>query len=228
MKSKKAAVLMILAAFVGLVVIQSVPAAPAKTKPNVAACPKSSVRDTKFKGMPEYLNLTDDQKAAAKKIFATAKEKARAVKADTSLTPEKKKAQLMEIRKAAIAKFRALLDPNQQKKLDQLREARRHRFGDRSMPVAKLQRIKTALNLTPEQETAVDRILAAYRDQFKALFGDDKLTREQKKARFMELRQAMLSEIRQLLTPEQQKKFDQIMERVRTRHQKSEKAPAVR
>jgi protein CpxP len=71
----------------------------------------------------ESLNLTDDQKAKVKDIFADAKTKRQAVSSDASLTEEQKKAKMKELHSATMAKLNEVLTPEQQTELKTKMEA---------------------------------------------------------------------------------------------------------
>jgi Spy/CpxP family protein refolding chaperone len=71
----------------------------------------------------ESLNLTDDQKAKVKDIFADAKTKHQAVANDTSLSDDQKKAKLKELREGTLTKLNTVLTPDQQTELKSKIEA---------------------------------------------------------------------------------------------------------
>jgi len=71
----------------------------------------------------ESLNLTDDQKAKVKDIFADAKTKKQAVSSDASLSEEQKKAKMKELHSATMAKLNEVLTPDQQTELKTKMEA---------------------------------------------------------------------------------------------------------
>ena len=78
----------------------------------------------------EALNLTDQQKADLKSIRENQRQQAQAIKNDTSLTPEQKKAKFKELRKSSHEQMMAKLTPDQQKKFKEMRkEHRGHRHG---------------------------------------------------------------------------------------------------
>lgn len=81
----------------------------------------------------------------------------------------------------------------------------RHLFhaggGGKHFQERMLKQFNDKLKLTPEQNTQVAAILEAKRQKIDAL-------RAEIRPKFEELRNSMRSEIRQLLTPEQQQKFD--------------------
>ena len=71
-----------------------------------------------------------------------------------------------------------------------------------------LERLKQALGLTPEQSDQIATIIKGNAPQRQAIFSDDSLSREEKGAKLHELMQGTQTQIRALLTPDQQKKFD--------------------
>ena len=74
-------------------------------------------RGAKLAKLSTALGLTDTQKAQIKPILQSAHQQAKAVKADTSLTPEAQKAKIKEIHKASRAQITALLTPDQAAKM---------------------------------------------------------------------------------------------------------------
>src|ERR1700757_5055041 len=70
----------------------------------------------------ESLNLTDDQKAKVKDIFADAKTKKQAVSSDASLSEEQKKAKMKELYTSIMAKLNEVLTPDQQTELKTMME----------------------------------------------------------------------------------------------------------
>ena len=66
------------------------------------------------------LNLTDAQKAQIQTIMQSTREKVKAVREDSSLTPDAKKTQITALRKDSRQQINALLTPEQQQKLKDL------------------------------------------------------------------------------------------------------------
>jgi len=71
-----------------------------------------------------------------------------------------------------------------------------------------LKYLEWALDLNPQQIGQIDAIVKGSGPARKAIMADESLSREQKHAKMRELRKGMQAEIRAVLTPEQQKKFD--------------------
>ena len=76
-----------------------------------------------LKEVQSSLNLTDDQKAKVKDIFADARTKYQTVSSDTSLTDDQKKAKMKELHEGTLAKVNAVLTPDQQTELKSKIEA---------------------------------------------------------------------------------------------------------
>jgi Spy/CpxP family protein refolding chaperone len=78
----------------------------------------------------EKLNLTPDQKADLKSIRDNERQQAQAIKNDSSLTSDQKKAKFKELRKSSHEQMMAKLTPDQQAKFKEMRkEHRGHRHG---------------------------------------------------------------------------------------------------
>lgn len=110
----------------GMVAALAVPIALANSQ--AATAPQAAGKEMGMHGSGlqaavESLNLTDDQKAKVKDIFADAKTKHQAVTSDASLNEEQKKAKLKELHGAIMAKLNEVLTPEQQTELKSKMEA---------------------------------------------------------------------------------------------------------
>src|SRR2546422_1560707 len=108
----------------GLAAALAVPGALAKpqTAPQTAG-KEMGMHGGGLQATVESLNLTDDQKAKVKDIFADAKTKKQAVSSDASLSEEQKKAKMKELHTATMAKVNEVLTPEQQTELKSKMEA---------------------------------------------------------------------------------------------------------
>jgi Spy/CpxP family protein refolding chaperone len=88
-----------------------------QTAPAPQAANKERGMRDRLQAAAESLNLTDDQKAKVKDIFADAKTKREAVFADTSLGEDQKKAKMNELHEGTLAKLNEVLTPEQQTEL---------------------------------------------------------------------------------------------------------------
>jgi periplasmic protein CpxP/Spy len=77
-------------------------------------------------------------------------------------------------------------------------------------PAALTQILTKRLNLTPEQQTKVLDILKSEQSQIETLRSDSSLTDQDRRSKMMEIHKTANDQIRALLTPEQQKQFDEM------------------
>ena len=76
----------------------------------------------RLKSLTEKLGLTEEQQGKIKEIFAKNVPKAKALREDSALSQEDKRAKMMEVRKAEAEEIRAVLTPEQQEKMKALRK----------------------------------------------------------------------------------------------------------
>ncbi|HEY0946249.1 MAG TPA: Spy/CpxP family protein refolding chaperone [Opitutaceae bacterium] len=91
------------------------------------------------------------------------------------------------------------------------------REGAQGMRGDRLKMLSEQLALTAEQKTKLKPILKAEADAIRALREDTSLDRAATRSKMMELRKTHAAQIRAVLTPEQQKKFDEMQTRMRER-----------
>ena len=90
-----------------------------KPKPERPAARGAAER---LKTMTEKLGLTEEQQGKIREIFAKTAPKAKALREDTALSEEDKRAKMMELRKGEAEEIRAVLTPEQQEKMKALRK----------------------------------------------------------------------------------------------------------
>lgn len=83
------------------------------------------------RGGMKSLGLSDSQKAQLKGIREDAKKQRDAIKNDSSLSENQKKAKLKELRTATRGKVDSVLTPEQREKMKQLRKEHHHGRGKR-------------------------------------------------------------------------------------------------
>ena len=76
----------------------------------------------KLQSLSSELNLTDDQKTQLKPILQDEAQQIKALHDDASLSPDQKKAKVAEIRQSHKSQMDAILTPEQQKKLETIKE----------------------------------------------------------------------------------------------------------
>lgn len=81
--------------------------------------------------LSQKLNLTDDQKAQIKPLLEDQHRQMMALREDTSLSREQKRAKFQEIRKQTFEKMNPILSPEQQKQFQQMQQMRHERRGHR-------------------------------------------------------------------------------------------------
>ena len=74
--------------------------------------------------------------------------------------------------------------------------------------MGQLEHLKRVLNLTQEQSDQIAAIIKGNAPARQAIWSDDSLSRDEKRAKMQELRKGTDAQIRALLTPDQQEKFD--------------------
>jgi periplasmic protein CpxP/Spy len=72
--------------------------------------------------LSRMLNLTDDQKVKVKPILENADTQMKALRQDTSLSPQDRHAKMRDIHENAMSQVRSVLTPEQQAKLDQMQK----------------------------------------------------------------------------------------------------------
>jgi Spy/CpxP family protein refolding chaperone len=76
------------------------------------------------------LNLNDSQTAQVRQIFKESQAQMEALRSNTSLAPEDRRAQMMTLRQGEQARIRAVLTPDQQAKFDAMQQRMRERQAD--------------------------------------------------------------------------------------------------
>jgi len=89
-----------------------------------------------------------------------------------------------------------------------------------------LERLSKELNLTDEQKAKVKPILDEQMKQMHATQEDSSLTQEQKHDKMKQIHEATHSQINDILTPEQQKKFAALKEQQKEHREGSKESPS--
>jgi periplasmic protein CpxP/Spy len=89
------------------------------------------MRGNQVEFLTKKLNLTPDQVTQVKAIDEDTGKQMKALREDTSVAQQDKRAKMMDIHKASQGKIRALLTPDQQTKFDALETEMRGRMRDR-------------------------------------------------------------------------------------------------
>ena len=87
--------------------------------------------EARVKQLNEALNLTDEQKAKITPLLADEIKQIQQVRADSNLSRRERFAKIRKIRQDANQQIRPILTPEQQKKLDDMRQEAREQFKGR-------------------------------------------------------------------------------------------------
>lgn len=81
--------------------------------------------------MQRRLNLSESQTAQVKAIFAEGQTKMEALRANSSLAPQDRHAQMEEMRKGMLARINGVLTPEQQAKFEEMQAKMREKQRER-------------------------------------------------------------------------------------------------
>jgi periplasmic protein CpxP/Spy len=96
-------------------------------------------------------------------------------------------------------------------------------------PEERLQHMTKKLNLTADQQAKIKPILEQEQQQMQTIHNDTSLSKEDRQAKFREAHKNYEGQIRAVLNPDQQTKFDQMAQKHKERmekHQQQEAKPA--
>lgn len=178
--------------------------------------------------LAERLGLSDEQAEKVRAIRGQQMDDLKAVRDDAALSPEQKREKAQAVNQQANQKIRALLTPEQQPKFDQLvsemRERGRNFAGGRGpgglgdgrpeRAQAMGRRMAEYVGLSQDQIAKVKGIREKQQTDMQVVWNDAALSPEQKREKVHEIQQNANKDIRVLLTPEQQAKFDQLLSKI--------------
>jgi periplasmic protein CpxP/Spy len=98
-------------------------------------------------------------------------------------------------------------------------EQNEHWHGHHQMdPQKRTEMLTKHLNLTSDQQPKVLDVLKTEQSQMQSLHSDSSLSQEDRRSKAMDIRKSTNDQIRDLLTPDQQKKFDEMQSRHEHEH----------
>jgi protein CpxP len=86
-------------------------------------------------------------------------------------------------------------------------------------PQRRLEMMQKQLNLTPDQTTQIKALMEDERSKMEALRTNTSLAQQDRRSQMMSIRQDGETKTRALLTPDQEKKYDEMQARMRDRMQ---------
>ena len=143
------------------------------------------------------LNLTKEQQSQMKSMQAEYKQKYMKLKADSSLTADQRKQQYKALHQEQQNKMKAILTPEQQSKLTEMKKQKISRAK---------QHIKE-LNLSQDQQAQWKNINKEYKDKMMALKNDKTLNDQQRKDQFKSLNKERMDKVKGILNDDQKAKL---------------------
>jgi Spy/CpxP family protein refolding chaperone len=84
----------------------------------------------------------------------------------------------------------------------------------------RLEEMSKQLNLSDDQKNKLKPILQDEQQQMQAIHNDTSLSHDEKKAKAKEIRESHTSQINEVLTPDQQKKWEEMKKQAKEQHEK--------
>lgn len=160
----------------------------------------------------EQLNLTTDQKAKLQALRQAQQKEWTELKNNKAATTEASKKQRQEMQQKYQAQMKAILTPEQQAQLAQSRAQQPKSARAKGQPKG----MKDVLNLSETQQAKMKSLNNDFKTKRETLRNNTALTEAQKKEQLKALAQEHRTEIKSMLTSEQQQK----METMRKEHRK--------
>jgi Spy/CpxP family protein refolding chaperone len=164
----------------------------------------------------EQLNLSDDQKSRLQAIREDFKKGSEELKNTAQLSTEEKQARRKELHQQFRSQSEAVLTPSQKEQLSKMKADRKttykagkgkwNKSGEARKSAGK--NFQQELGLNAEQQQKISNLRSEFRPKMEALRNETGLTKEQKKAKMMELKKQQQEQMKALLTPEQIQKME--------------------
>ncbi len=95
----------------------------------------------------------------------------------------------------------------------------------RATAESRLDEMSKQLNLTDDQKAKLKPVLQDEAQQLQAVHNDTSLSHDQKMAKVKEIREAHKPQINDILTPDQQKKWEEMKKKAKGQREKKSEAP---
>jgi DNA repair exonuclease SbcCD ATPase subunit len=168
--------------------------------------------------MKTALALNDEQYASIKSIDEKYRAKHHALKRDSTLAKGSKASEMKAIHKERQKEIASVLTKEQQTKWKAFQKAQAEaRKADRQKAKAeRAEKMKTALSLSDEQATKMEKVNKDFHQRMKSLKKNDK-SKEENMAAFKKYRDEHEADIKSILTAEQFEKFQTLKQENRSK-----------
>jgi Spy/CpxP family protein refolding chaperone len=163
--------------------------------------------------MMSKLNLTQQQQDQLTPIFQKQRDAAKAIKQDTTLTPDQRKQKFDALRQDTQAQVNSVLTPEQQQQWAQMKAQGKQRMAANRQKMGA--RMAEKLNLSQAQQDQIKPLMQKQREQAKAIWQDNSLTQDQKRTKMQQLHQDTQAQLNSILTPDQQQQWQQMRQNFR-------------
>ena len=202
----KKAILIALAAVAGTLTVQPLAGADdtnAPATPGLVARP-SGARE-RMQEMAHELNLTPEQTTKLQTIARERMEKARAMRQDTSLSPEERREKYQAGREELLAEVKKVLTPEQ---FEKWKAKQAPPPTNVWRPMQKLQEAVQELNLTDEQKEQLTPVYLEQMEKLRELQQDTSLSLVQKVEKMKAAREEVAPKLKKVFTAEQYSKWE--------------------
>ncbi|MEI7816254.1 MAG: hypothetical protein WCI45_03575 [Desulfuromonadales bacterium] len=188
--------------------------------------------DYRLNMMTSRLGLSEEQRIKIKPVLDEELIQIEALRGNDTLNRDQRRAKLQQLNKVTAEKIRPMLTPEQQTRQDEAKQKistnrskqRNTRPGPNpgeNDPESRLLRLTKDLSLTPVQQTVIKPLLQEEFKQLEAMRGNDTFNREQRRAKLIELNKTTSIKIKAQITPEQQKAYEAIHQKIEDRRSQS-------
>lgn len=151
--------------------------------------------------MMQQLNLSESQKAQLKTNRESTKSQLAELNKDENITVKEYKTRKAAILKSQKATMENVLTPEQKQQL--AKNKMEFKAKRQQMTAKRMEKMKTALNLTDEQLVSIKSSHDAGKAKAMAIRENSQLSKKEKKAQLMAVRTEQKNNLKQLLTAEQ-------------------------
>ena len=162
--------------------------------------------------MMKDLNLTTAQKEQLKASRESYQQQLMELNKNESITVKEARDKKEALRKGQKEKMMSVLTPEQKTKLEQLKKDREAKHE--AMAAKRLDKMKVKLNLSDDQVAKIKAGSESVHSQMKAIHENDQLGRTEKKEKLMVLREQNKNSFKNILTPEQLSKMEELKKNI--------------